>query len=97
MRHEVVFQYPWMHGLRQVAFRYLVSLRISSTNLANDELRFWRFDIYKACIAAKTWQAFYYRYSMSMVFRSELATSWQTTMRQTIPASILSYNSFTRG
>src|SRR5579871_6864017 len=22
MRHEVVFQYPWMHGLRQVAFRY---------------------------------------------------------------------------
>src|SRR5579871_730108 len=97
MRHEVVFQYPWMHELRQVAFQYLVSWRISSINLANDELRFWRFDIYKACIVAKTWLAFYYRYSMSTVFRIELATSWRTTMRQMIPASILSYNSFTHG
>src|SRR5579871_4907786 len=67
-----------------------MSRRISSTNLANDELRFWPFDIYKACIVAKTWLAFYYRYSMSTVFRIELATSWRTTMRQTIPASILS-------
>src|SRR5579871_3339868 len=66
-------------------------------NLANDELRFWRFDIYKACIVAKTWLEFYYRYSMSMVFRIELATSWRTTKRQMIPASILSYNSFTHG